>query len=283
MLVISCCQHCHGHIEFDEDLAGVKAVCPHCKSDTKLFISRKPLPPTTHKSVGKVAGLYWSLVKPMSEKQTAKFILETDRLFNEDMKKTHGDAWPAEGMTWKEWMEIQKHSQQENESKKALSMFLAKESGLSPSEIKKADSDPDWYFFWGIGAAINRDLKIDWVKDRLQKAIEQNDLAFFIRFGSALKRKPRGNDFDNVSAFLALFWDGFHKIRLNKFPPLSYYTDDALVKILKIYTGNKNLTFDQVRKARQRLGLKTKDVWVKDIEKVGASGFRLVWVDKTKK
>jgi hypothetical protein len=280
MLVISCCRQCHGHIEFDEDLAGVKAVCPHCKSDTKLIISRKPLPPTTHKSIGKVAGLYWSLVKPMSEKQTAKFMLELDRLFNEDMKKTHGDAWPAEGIRWKEWMEIQKHRQQENEAKEAFSRFFEKTSGLSPSEIKKSDSDPDWHFFWVIGAAINRDLKIDWVKERLQKAIEQNDLKFFVRFGSALKRKSRLNDFDKVTALLALGWD---RSRIKHIPPLSNFTDEALVEILKIYSGDKSLTFDQVRKTRQRLGLKTKDVWVKGIERVGASGFRLIWVDKAEK
>lgn len=279
MLAKCFCRQCHGHIEFDEDLAGVKAVCPHCKSDTELFISREPLPPTTHKLVGQVAELYWPLDKPISEKQATAMVLEMDKQFNSDMKKRHGDAWPAEGMTFKEWMEIQKHVQQENEAKEALSKFLAKEIALSPREIKKADSDPDWYFFWGIGADTNRDLKIDWVKDRLQKAIEQNDLEFFVRFGSALKRKPRVHDFDNVSYLLALLWDRFW----HKLPPLSYYTDDALVEILKIYTGNKSLTFDQVRKARQRLGLKTKDIWVKGIERVGASGFRLIWVDKAEK
>jgi|GEM_PF-3036407 len=215
----------------------------------------------------------------MSEKQKAKFILETDRLFNEDMKKTHGDAWPAEGMTWKEWMEIQKRLQQEEEAKEAFSRFFKKASGLSPSEIKKADSDPDWYFFWGIGADTNRDLKIDWVKDRLQKAFEQNDLEFFIRFGSALKRKPRLNDFDKVTALLARGWD---RSRIKHIPPLSNFTDEALVEILKIYSGDKSLTFDQVRKSRQRLGLKTKDVWVKGIERVG-NGFRLIWVDKAEK
>jgi hypothetical protein len=216
----------------------------------------------------------------MSEKQTAKFMLELDRLFNEDMKKTHGDAWPAEGIRWKEWMEIQKHRQQENEAKEAFSRFFEKTSGLSPSEIKKSDSDPDWHFFWVIGAAINRDLKIDWVKERLQKAIEQNDLKFFVRFGSALKRKSRLNDFDKVTALLALGWD---RSRIKHIPPLSNFTDEALVEILKIYSGDKSLMFDQVRKTRQRLGLKTKDVWVKGIERVGASGFRLIWVDKAEK
>ena len=75
MLAKSYCQHCHGHIEFDEDYAGLEAACPHCESDIELLISREPLPPTTNKSVGHIVLPFWSLVKPMSEKQMAKMVL----------------------------------------------------------------------------------------------------------------------------------------------------------------------------------------------------------------
>jgi len=273
------CQHCNGHIEFDEDYAGLEAACPHCESATELFISREPLPPTTHKSVGYVVVPFFSLVKPMSEKQTAKMVLDMDKWFNSDMKKRYGDSWPEAGITIKEWNGIQENLQREKEGNEAFSKFLYKQQGISPSKIKKADHDPDWSFFFGIGAASNRDLKIEWVKSRIQKALEQNDLEFFIRFGSELKRKPRKNDFDKLSYLLALGWN---ETVVKNFPPLCGFTDEALLEILKIYTGNKSLTFDQIRKARQRLGLKTKDVEIKGIEIVGDS-FRLIGVDKAEK
>ena len=54
-------------------------------------------------------------------------------------------------------------------------------------------------------------------------------------------------------------------------------------KYLKCYTGNKSLTFDQVRKARQSLGLKTKRHMGKRNRESGGDGFRLIWVDKAEK
>ena len=50
-------------------------------------------------------------------------------------------------------------------------------------------------------------------------------------------------------------------------------------------TGNEMLTFDQVRKIRQRLKLETKEVQIKGVERVGnkGEGFKLIWVDKAEK
>lgn len=199
-----------------------------------------------------------------------------DRLIKSEFEKVNG-PWP-EGMTTKEVFQI---LAEKYEEKEAFHAVMNKAVGTSPSEIKKADHDSDWAFFWGIGAALNRDLKIEWVKKRLQKAIEQNDLKFFVRLGNALKRKPRNLAFDKVAFYLAMWW----AIPFGKIPPLNWFTDEALVEMLKILTGNEGLTFDLVRKARQRLGLQSKDVQIKGVERVGkkGEGFRFIWVDKAEK
>lgn len=198
-----------------------------------------------------------------------------ERFFKSEWEKAYGEPWPK-GMTIKEWWKLQKYAQQENEANEAFSKFIDKQTGTSPSEIKKADHDPDWSFFWGIGAASNRDLKIKWVTNRLQKAIDQNDFKFFIRFGKALKRKPRQRALDKVAFILATWWTTW----VGKIPPLSWFTDKALLEMLKILTGNEQLEFDQVRKTRQRLKLKTKQVEIKGVERIG-NGFRFIWVDKS--
>jgi hypothetical protein len=203
-----------------------------------------------------------------------------ERFIKSEWEKAQGKPWPK-GMTLNEMGEYQLWVLQKNEAKKAFYTIVDKELGISPSEIKKADHDPDWAFFWGIGAASNRDLKIEWVKNRLQKAIENNDLKFFIRFGNALKQKPRQLASDKVSFLLAMFW----ATPLGKYPPFSWFTDEALLEMLKILTGNEQLTFDQVRKIRQRLKLETKEIQIKGVERVGnkGEGFRFIWVDKAEK
>jgi hypothetical protein len=96
-----------------------------------------------------------------------------------------------------------------------------------------------------------------------------------------LKRKPRQLALDKVAFNLAMWW----ATPLGKIPPLSWFTDEALLKMLKILTGNEMLTFDQVRKTRQRLKLETKEVQIKGVERVGnkGEGFKLIWVDKAEK
>ncbi len=50
MFVKCSCEQCNGHIEFDEGYAGLPIVCPHCGSETRLFIPSGPLPPPKIKS-----------------------------------------------------------------------------------------------------------------------------------------------------------------------------------------------------------------------------------------
>jgi hypothetical protein len=204
---------------------------------------------------------------------------EAQRGVKAEWVKRTGTPWPK-GMTMKELSKILTRAHQENEAKKAFHKVMAKASGMLPSEIQKANNDPDWSFFWGISAAVNRDLKIEWVKKRLQKAIEQNDLEFFIRFGHELKRKPRVTVIDKVSSTLAFFWTTYAGKGI---PPLSCFTDEALTEMLKILTKNESLSLDQVRKARQRLKLEIKDIQIKGVERVDKDFFRLIWVDKAQK
>jgi hypothetical protein len=205
---------------------------------------------------------------------TEKKLIE--RLIKSEYEKVFG-PWPK-GMTLEDWGRYQLYLFQEDEARKAFHTLCDKQLAVSQSEIKKADSDPHWSFFWGIGTASNRDLQVGWVKDRIHKAIKQNDLKFFVRLGNALKQKPRQLSLDKVAFTLAARWTTW----VGKIPPLSFFTDQALLDMLKILTGNEMLTFDQVRKTRQRLGLKLKDVKIKEVKLVGTKGesFRLVWVDK---
>ncbi len=99
MFVKCSCEHCNGHIEFDDSFAGVPIVCPHCGSETKLRIQESlptpkiqpkttpipPLPKTTpaiqqdtpHHSFSFQNDIMpgpW-MDEPMTEKQKAMFIL----------------------------------------------------------------------------------------------------------------------------------------------------------------------------------------------------------------
>jgi hypothetical protein len=82
-----------------------------------------------------------------------------EKFFKSEWEKAHGEPWPK-GMTLKEMGEYQLWALQGNEAKKAFHAAMEKAMAMPPSEIKKADHDPDWSFFWGIGAASNRDLKM---------------------------------------------------------------------------------------------------------------------------
>jgi hypothetical protein len=82
MLVKCACQYCKGHIEFDAGYAGLPIVCPHCGSETKLYVPEAPLPPPTIKSeaistdVGAGCDVLpgkW-MEEPMTEKQKAMFV-----------------------------------------------------------------------------------------------------------------------------------------------------------------------------------------------------------------
>lgn len=186
--------------------------------------------------------------------------------------------WPK-GMTLMEcWQNLPdkkraKDARKAQEAEKAQEKVLLKARGIDSDEVGKLDAD--WFFWWGIGAAVNKDLNVIWVKNRVQKAIQENDREFFIRFGSKLKHKPRQIHLDKVALLLAFGWkNGFGFI-----PPLNYFTDDALLDILQILTGNKSLTFAMLRKARQRLKLESKERKIKGV-KIQGDQFGFDWVDK---
>jgi len=62
--VTCCCQHCAGHIQFDASHAGESVACPHCESETRLFVPRSQTPqqvftkpPLLHHQLKAPAGL----------------------------------------------------------------------------------------------------------------------------------------------------------------------------------------------------------------------------------
>lgn len=120
-----------------------------------------------------------------------------------------------------------------------------------------------------------RDLR--YFKTIITSAIDRNDHDFFIQLGKELKKKPT-RYFDALGGFIALLWDhGIHPI----FPPLKWFTDEALVDFLKLFPQFSSVTFDQVRKIRQRLGLrKTNSRFKIDGLKYKGEDFRYTWVDK---
>jgi hypothetical protein len=278
MFATCSCRKCKGQIEFDEGYAGLEASCPHCQAIIVLRISRKQLPQTANDQIKRVIPLL-SPYTPMSEKQLAMLRKHINEEFNAHMKEHYGDWWPTEGMTMNEWWEIRQQMDRETEQNEAFKKMKFKALGI---DLKKA-GDPDWNFFWAIGWEENRDLRLDWVKDRLQKAIEQNDLNFFVRFGHELKKKPLRFVLDKVEAVLVSGWADF----MGPVPPLSTFTDEALLQYLKMMTHNSSLTFEQIRKTRQRLGLKTKRTDGPQVVGIeffkDKSQFRFKWVDKSKK
>src|SRR6266498_2365187 len=40
------CQHCHGHVEFPAESAGLTTNCPHCGKQTELFLAQPKEEPT---------------------------------------------------------------------------------------------------------------------------------------------------------------------------------------------------------------------------------------------
>ena len=50
MLVKAACEHCSGHIEFDNEYVGEAVECPHCFETTKLFVLTESVPPIIEQS-----------------------------------------------------------------------------------------------------------------------------------------------------------------------------------------------------------------------------------------
>jgi hypothetical protein len=82
----------------------------------------------------------------------------------------------------------------------------------------------------------------------ISSACKENDHAFFIALGKILIKKP-GNTADKLDKLLAENWhDGYPT-------PLCKMSDNEILDKLQSWTGNRRLTFDQIRKRRQRLRL----------------------------
>lgn len=196
------------------------------------------------------------------------------------------------------WEKIKKTpSDQLTESERAISALINKatpqiEFKATKAALKKAvkgggkELKPDafdaiatvaiteWVFSL-LSSERYRDLRR--YKTIITSAIDRNDHDFFIRLGKELQRKPR-HHLDELGIFIAMFWDkGFFEL----FPPLKFCTDEALVDILRLQTRFSAVTFDQVRKARQRLGLRAINIKgkIKGVEHKGEY-FRYIWVDK---
>ena len=81
-------------------------------------------------------------------------------------------------------------------------------------------------------------------------AYDRNDAQFFVRLGRALSvaKLPQC---DRLSSVLISNWAP----KENK-PGFSQLTDEAILEVCKLALGNTRLALDNVRKTRQRLGLK---------------------------
>ena len=119
------------------------------------------------------------------------------------------------------------------------------------SERSKHWTSDDFYF-WLLRFEGNRVLHKKGIKERILKAIKENDLSFFIRLGRELKRKPIDlASLNNLEFLLAFGWEsGVRKL----IPPFHRFTDEALLEFFKHF-GWGHLTLDSLRKTRQRLGL----------------------------
>lgn len=100
----------------------------------------------------------------------------------------------------------------------------------------------------------------------ITKAAKQNDQKFFVQLGAVLAQEPREmSSYDKLDFLLVQHWTAMgHGI-----PPLCLFTDDALLDLCEATIPGGAFTFDQVRKARQRVGLEkppSKYLVVREIE-----------------
>lgn len=142
-------------------------------------------------------------------------------------------------------------------------------------KVMKADritSGDEGFFDWLNRSETN--LATDYAVRRITRATKENDREFLAKLGEQVKRKPSPMSRLEVM-MLALWEDAPGKLR-----PLQHLTDEAMTDFLQITTRQENLTLDQVRKTRQRLGLKTKRILVTGIERLhkdGKESFRYIY------
>jgi len=119
--------------------------------------------------------------------------------------------------------------------------------------------------FFGI-IRFCRNLDSPWFVNRILKASIDCDEVFFRNLGKELAKKPvPPRSLASVEFFLATLWTC--EIHTEEFliqnpklgldvTPLCLLTDEAILKVLKMSGKLDFVTFDMVRKTRQRLGLK---------------------------
>jgi len=192
-------------------------------------------------------------------------------VIKDEWEKHFKQKWPEE-LTLKRMFQVMEaailKNFQETESNLALKRVAQKT--LKPVGINENDDLP---FFMLLSTAKQTDLGVDFILKRIARATIENDSDFFIKFGKVLKLRPQP---DRIDFVLATMWNK----RCGRIPQLSWFTDSALLEILVLITGNKKIKFDQIRKARQRLGLKTKEPKISGV-KIVAGGFKFLWVDKS--
>lgn len=114
------------------------------------------------------------------------------------------------------------------------------------------------------------ETRSDWVKSYAKKALDELDRSFLRELGNVV-RTAKTPTLDRLRWTIVMFWTE----KLHSLPPLCFFSDQALIDLLKIF--NCACTLDQFRKIRGReLKLvKCKKSLIRHVENVEGKWIRL--------
>ena len=153
-----------------------------------------------------------------------------------------------------------------------------KPSAKGESEVKLGEVYLDEKAYVLNHAWCHKNLRVWSFADFIHKAAKDNDVSFFKKLGKALSSREKRSPLDwtrcdELDCFLVDFWCG-QPFGFPKFPPLCFLTDTALADCCAHALGrdtlDKTVSFDAVRKRRQRLKLKqAKNLRIKNVKLTG--------------
>ena len=102
---------------------------------------------------------------------------------------------------------------------------------------------------------LSKGTSCRWVASRIYKAARNDNLDFLCQVADVLNRPPPKKETAEYErkAWLIRFWVFSPGQNI---PPFCFWTDQAIADFVRIAFRDKNLTFDAIRKIRQRLLLK---------------------------